>query len=243
MTTPLIEVQFNKDQFQPPRDPHDTIGHNFHKLLFADTKSAPAIVKEIFSDNYHVLRSKIEIRPGDVIIDAGANEGMFSVMMSAAFPEARILAFEPIRATWQTLKENLRRNACENVQAFNVGLGAPGQSWVKMNVSKDYSGGSTKWCTHVPSDHRQEEVALNSLDEIFRVHNIDRCRLLKMDIEGSEYEVLYPAEDILRRVDYMAAEFHINQRLEFETRRIEGLISWVSNRTKLIHVDICRMAE
>lgn len=226
MTQPLISFNFNLDQF-----------------IFADTRSAPAIIKEIFSDNYHVLQSGVEIRPGDVIIDAGANEGMFSVMMSRAFPEARILAFEPIRATWQTLKENLARNGCQNVQAFNVGLGAPGQKFTTMNVSKDYSGGSTKWCTHVPSDHLQEEVVLNSLEDVFRIHNIDRCRLLKMDIEGMEYEVLYPAEEFVRRVDFMTLEVHTNHRLECETYRANGLVSWLSDRTKLLHVEFCHMAE
>ncbi len=226
MTTPLIEIEFRG-----------------HKLHFDNTKSAPAIIQEIFSDNYKVFASGIGIRPGDVIIDAGANEGMFSVMMSTAFPEARILAFEPISTTFRTLKDNLQRNACKNVHAFNVGLGAPGASWAILNVSKDYSGGSTKWCTHVPTDHLQEEVALNSLEEIFRVHGIDRCRFLKSDLEGMEYEVFYPAEEFIRRVDYMAFEVHTNNKIEYETYRPMGLVSWLSDRTKLIHVELCHMAE
>lgn len=41
----------------------------------------------------------------------------------------------------------------------------------------------------------------------------DRCRLLKMDCEGAEHEIL-PACNSLGRVDWFSAEFHINRRLE-----------------------------
>lgn len=85
-------------------------------------------------------------------------------------------------------------------------------------------------------------MGLISLDEVFDLYSIDRCRLLKMDIEGAEYEVLYPST-VLPRVDYMTIEVHLNHRLDFQSRRPDGLIVWCANQTKLIHADACRMAE
>ena len=113
----------------------------------------------------------------------------------------------------------------------------------EMIVSKDFSGGSTSWCTFNEEDHTKETVHLVTLDSIFeRHHGIERCKLLKMDIEGMEYEALY-ATSILPRVDYMVAEFHMNRKLEFQGRRPDGLATWVKSQTNLIHMDVCRMAE
>lgn len=85
-------------------------------------------------------------------------------------------------------------------------------------------------------------MALMSLDEVFEKYGIDRCRLLKMDIEGAEFDVLYNST-VLPRVDFMTAEYHINQRLTYSSRRMDALATWCSGQTKLICVEMCKMAE
>lgn len=227
---------------QPEKvDLHTVIfkGHEFH---FKKTKGIDAICKEIFSDNYKVLESKLEFSPGDVILDIGANEGVFSVMMSVFFPAARIIAIEPIPATFQTLMFNKEINNCDNLQAFRYAVGGKGRETTEFIVSKDYSGGSTSKCTFNPEHHYKVDVATLTLDDLFLLLHIDRCKLLKMDIEGMEYDALY-ASTILPRVDNFVGEFHMNQKLEYEGRRVDGLINWVKNQTRFIHVELCKMAE
>jgi FkbM family methyltransferase len=218
---------------------YDFRGINFQ---FCDTKDAPALISEIFSDNYKVLAKGIDFKPGDVILDIGANEGMFSIMMGKLYPHTKIIALEPIPRTYQTLTENIRLNHCENISHYNIGVGKKGQKTATMIVSKDHSGGSTAWCTYVPTDHDRVEVGMIGLDEAFDLYGIDRCRLLKLDVEGSEFEILY-SSTVLLRVDYMVMECHFNKRLEFEGRRPDGLINWVAGQTELIHYEFCQMAE
>jgi FkbM family methyltransferase len=214
-----------------------------HEFQFSPTKQAPAMIKEIFSDNYQVLAKGIEFRPEDIIIDAGANEGMFSIMMSVLFPQVKILAFEPVPATYFTLCSNIDLNECSNVMPYNFGFGRNNQPKTTMTVPNDLSGGSTAWCnTFEPENHTKVEVGLISLDAAFELYGIKSCRLLKMDIEGSEYEVLYGTE-MLSRVDYLVMEVHINKKLEFESRRADGLLNWVARQTKLLSYSLCRMAE
>jgi len=57
-----------------------------------------------------------------------------------------------------------------------------------------------------------------------------------------EYEALYYTS-VLERVYNTVIEVHMNHKLEFEGRRADGLVNWLSDRTNLIHVEICRMAE
>lgn len=200
------------------------------------------LINEIFSDNYQVLKSKIEFPSGSVIVDVGANEGMFSVLMSKMFPQTRILAFEPVPRTYYQLLHNIGLNGCADIEHYNIGVGKPGQKTVVLNVSKEYSGGSSSVCTFVPEDHDQVKVNLISLDEMFEIYKIDHCRLLKVDIEGMEYEVLKDTT-ILNRVDYMVIELHKNKRLESYVKKQKELIEWMGSQTKLISVDFCEMAE
>ena len=223
----------------------DIIKHKFqdHEFQFLSTPQAPAMIKEIFGDNYRVLEQKLEFRPGDIIIDAGANEGMFSIMMAKLFPQVQILAFEPVPNTYYTLCSNINLNELSNIIPYNLGFGRNHQPKTTMTVPNDLSGGSTAWCnTFEPENHTRVEVGLISLDAAFELYGIKSCRLLKMDIEGAEYEVLY-GTSMLFRVDYLAMEVHINKKLEFESRRPDGLINWVSKQTKLLPVQVINMAE
>ena len=218
-----------------------------HKYHFIDTPTAPGLIKEIFSDNYHVMaaiaKGTLVFQPGDVIVDVGACEGMFSILMSTAFPDTQILAYEPVPTTYHTLVRNLELNGCKNVKAFNMGLGPNFKQRINITTNKDgESGGSTSCCTFNPEVHTLIEVGLIPLDAVFELNGINRIRLLKMDVEGMEYDILYASRNLFR-IDYFCGEFHINTKLEFQSRRLEGLINWVSNQTKVIYIEPCKMAE
>ena len=213
-----------------------------HLFKFVKTPTAPALIEEIFNDNYEIFKQNIEIRPGDVILDIGANEGIFSIMMAKCFPKAKVIAYEPVPRTFDTLQENVLLNETQNLNCYQFGVGDGSYEYTDMIVSKDFSGGSTTLCTFNPKDHDRVHVRITTLNDIFDVHAIERCRLLKMDVEGMEYEALY-ATSVLPKVDYMVAEFHMNAKLDYQGMRADGLITWVKNQTNLTSVNVCRMAE
>ncbi len=214
------------------------------KFYFNNTPTAQVLVNEIFSDNYEIFKNKLEFSPGDVILDMGACEGMFSIMLAKLFPKARVIAFEPVPQTYFLMLKNIGLNGTVNIETYNIGLGKKGQKTAEIYISKDLSntGGSSSLFTFNPESHIKETVGVISLDDVFDLYGIDRCHLLKMDIEGSEYDVLY-GSSVLPRVDFATMEIHINHRLEFQSRRPDALAVWVAHQTKLLHVDFCRMAE
>lgn len=234
------------------------------EFLFEETRTAPMLIEEIFSDNYKVKESGIKLGEGDTIFDIGANEGMFSVFMSHLFPEALIIAIEPVVETYQTLKKNLEHNRCRNVEAYCFGVGAPGQKEAVLNVSNDFSGGSSAKCTFVESDMWQAVVELASLDDVLSDGLFDELmqrlerntvssyrpyddttakNLVKMDIEGMEYDALYGCS-LVPRIKYFAGEFHINMKLDCEGRRPVALATWLKSQgVEIIHLEFCKMAE
>ena len=79
-------------------------------FFFEETPTAPALVNEIFQDNYRIFERGIKFEPGDVVLDIGANEGLFSIMLAKLYPYLRIIAFEPVPRTFFQMIRNIGLN-------------------------------------------------------------------------------------------------------------------------------------
>jgi len=72
------------------------------------------------------------------------------------------------------------------------------------------SGGSSAL---VPGGGEEYAVPSMTLEQVFEQFVPGRCKLLKMDVEGMEYEVIAASNDLLKRADYLALEIHSNALL------------------------------
>jgi Methyltransferase FkbM domain len=61
-----------------------------------------------------------------------------------------------------------------------------------------------------------------ALDAVFDALGIENCKLLKIDCEGSEYEILLASRS-LEKVEYLSGEFHFNDLLLAQGHTPEGL--------------------
>jgi FkbM family methyltransferase len=218
-----------------------TVNFQSKNFYFHRTPTAQLLVDEIFSDNYHVFRSHLKFAPGDIIVDLGANEGMFSIMMAKIFPETRIIAVEPVTRTYVQLLNNISLNHVTNIFTIPVGVGSKYESR-EIVISKEMSGGSSTLINFKESDHIKENIRIVTLEEIFSEYEIKKCKLLKIDIEGMEHEVLWNTT-VLPLVENLVGEFHINERLIKEKCSIAGLVDYVKSKTNLLHYEYCRMAD
>ena len=95
---------------------HPAIGD----LYCRNVGEAQGTVHEICVDQLY-FQSGISVSPGDIILDVGANIGVFS--LCAAKQGARVFAFEPMPSTFAVLELNLRLHGLESVvKARNIGL-------------------------------------------------------------------------------------------------------------------------
>ncbi len=132
-----------------------------------------------------------------IIVDAGANIGAFTLYAAAHAPQARIVAIEPSKETFARLRGHVAGAGIEHrCELIHGALGAHAGS-----TTIESRGGSQ----FRRSGHGDEVVRMIGLDEILeRGPGVD---LLKMDIEGGEYDVL-PACRLLQRVQRIAMETH-----------------------------------
>ena len=156
------------------------------------------------------LTSGIVLRPGDTVVDIGANIGSFAVLAAALVgPAGRVIAFEPIPKTYERLKSNLALNGLLNVKCAPVALDA---SDGKMSISSSYKSAlsTAHLAYNQPTDRNDIEVDTITLARACRENSLDRIHLLKVDCEGSEYGIFETmSADLASRIDQIAMEVHV----------------------------------
>lgn len=145
----------------------------------------------------------VAIAPGDVVIDVGAHIGCFTVM--AARRGARVLSFEPVPANFARLRRNVVRNGIEGVLLFPFALGERREE--RAMFLPDDCSHSARYSLHPARGGETLRISCLTLDEVVAEHALERIDLLKLDCQGSEYEILYGAsESTLDRVQAVAIE-------------------------------------
>ncbi len=151
-----------------------------------------------FMENY--TKNKMKINKGDVVIDIGANIGIFTIYSYFEGGE-EIYAFEPFPKHFSRLKNNLEIN---KVKAKIFPLGISNKTMTNEFYVSDCSGRhSLKYKTN-----KKIKINCISLNELFEKNKIDKCDLLKIDAEGSEYDILYNATDeTLKKIKKITLEW------------------------------------
>lgn len=132
------------------------------------------------------------LTPGRCAIDAGANIGFFTVLMSKLVGDrGKVLAIEPDRRNVEKLKKNLDINSCSNVEILPFALGAR-RGKAMLHYTAD-NGGSSLFATRDTIVDTTIEVNVETIDHL-RLRLPQEPYLLKMDIEGGEYAALTGSE-------------------------------------------------
>jgi FkbM family methyltransferase len=159
------------------------------------------------------------VKPGDIVVDAGANIGAFSVPMARRVgPGGWVLAAEPQRLVHQALCANVAANGLANVVTHWCGLGAaPGVAVVPPldHGQEDNYGGVA-----LRGGGAGERVPVATIDSL----DLPGCALIKADVEGMELDVLRGAAETIRR--HQPRLFLENNG----TERSPPLIAWLLER-------------
>lgn len=175
------------------------------------------IADEIFIHRIYD-RGLHQVRKGSIVIDIGAQCGMFT--LAAASRGARVFAYEPLPENYDLLLANVRRSGfADAVSARNVAVaGQTGHT--DLYVAAGDTGGATVrpechgWSPDRPGLERRSVPCL-SLHDIFQQSDIPHCDLLKMDCEGSEYDILAASQmEDLAKIGAIILEYHRNVPVE-----------------------------
>jgi FkbM family methyltransferase len=141
---------------------------------------------------------------GDVIVDAGANVGLFSIQIARQNRRCRVIALEPFGENFKYLQANVARARLANVTCHETALGA---AFAKGHMQA-VGTRSLDHVLRVDSSAASETavVPLSGLFDLVRAQEID---FLKVDIEGSERDVFAAATpELLARIKRIGMEYH-----------------------------------
>jgi FkbM family methyltransferase len=164
---------------------------------------------------YNCITNRDDVR---VVFDVGANIGDVALTAVRSFPNAHIYCFEPVSATYRILCENIK-NYSDRITPYNFGF---------LNVSKrldihitsahgassilDQSLNHKSAHPHI-RETGTESIEVYTLDSFMADKAIDRIDIVKIDVEGTELEVIEGGRETFRnKVDNVFVELSLLRR-------------------------------
>jgi FkbM family methyltransferase len=191
----------------------------------SDYETDMIVIKEIWEENvYEVHDGRFNL--GGVVVDLGANIGSFSIY--SADKGAQVYSVEPEPNNLKELKNNIALNNFDDL----ITVVPYGISDCSGNaIISDMGGGATIKDNTIFGS----EIKLISLDELFSLYNIEEVDILKIDVEGSETEIISGASrENLNKCKYITMEFDIRSGYAMgdmvkklsETHHVRTMGSW-----------------
>lgn len=186
-------------------------GTTFQKSKFRVESFDPLFVnyEQFFTDKiYESFFAKNKLIDNlDVVIDVGANVGLFTeyCLRKGA---SKVYSVEINDKAIDTFKQI--HGSRENVKLITKGLSAESGE-IEVYLDPENSLVSSVIQTHTSGLSISKKVQMMSLKELLDSENIQHVNLLKIDVEGAEYDIFKSIDsEILSKVDYILMEFHDN---------------------------------
>lgn len=162
--------------------------------------SVPLFMEGRFEPNIFQVIAPM-IGPGDVVIDVGANEGLYSLLAAARVgPQGRVVAVEPSPREFARLRANVDHNKFgDRVILFDKALSSAA-GWAPFVIAEASHAGQNAFADRftdriIAEDLRQTPVA--TLDALAAKLISRRVNLVKIDVEGAEFDVMLGSEILI----------------------------------------------
>ena len=173
---------------------------------------------------WQIFVSRCYRLPNDcsTIVDAGANIGMFALWAARQSPTARIFSLEPFPETFRLLQKNIQANSLQDrVFLFQRALARESGDRCMSGFGESPNhrlvlGGSDG------DDSPTVTVACCTLADFLREQQLETVDLLKMDVEGSEWEILLSTPpSVLKTIRNIVLEYHeVNERFGYKPEQL-----------------------
>jgi FkbM family methyltransferase len=145
----------------------------------------------------HVITS---LRPGDIVIDVGANVGYYTLLAAKLVgATGKVFAIEASPSIFKTLEKNVRANALQNVVTINNAITDTARE-VTVYKHEDWNlGGTTIMSTVAARRPTASESIVPGLPlpHVLNSDVICNARLIKIDVEGAEWNVVCGLRQLL----------------------------------------------
>ncbi len=194
-----------RQKLQPPAETIRLIV-NSRQLEFTVSPAYAGALKGIFLENEYDCRSFLKETPRR-IVDLGANIGMGALYLSTLFPQAEFICVEPDPRNAPLLRKNLEKNGIKARVVEAAIASEPGQLRLRF--------GTDPTCSALESSsmHALDDavpVVVQTVPRVMEEAGWSEIDLVKIDVEGTEDELLARQNSWLDRTKVMMLEIHPN---------------------------------
>lgn len=158
-------------------------------------------IKKIYFDNVYAPFVK-----GETILDVGANLGMISYYFSQFAKQ--VFSLEPAKEHFTNFKKMIDFNNIKNITAINKAM------YIKSGKYPLFKNkNKTMFSLHAAvqdGSQKSEEVETITIKDLFKEHKIEHIDLMKLDVEGSEIEIVSHSTfvEVAPKIDTVIVESH-----------------------------------
>jgi FkbM family methyltransferase len=152
------------------------------------------------------------IGPNDIVIDIGANIGVFSLLASLS-TQNQIYAFEPFTENIKYIKRNAKQNFINNLIINEYAI-SDRTDIMSLSLTRNPAGNILHTKDLKNQKENSVDVLSKTLEQIIEENNLEQIDFLKMDCEGSEGAIFTStSKRYLQRIKKISLEFHDNVSL------------------------------
>jgi len=171
-----------------------------HPLYLRLNSSDISVFRQVFLAREYGIVDSVAIGRG-VVIDGGANIGLTSVFLADLHPEAAIYAIEPDESNFKLLELNTSRYP--NIHCIRGAL------W-GSDTTVRIAGDAPEWAFQVQPTEAggQDSIPAYRIRTLMQERGLTHAALLKLDVEGAEWEILEDSASWLELVENIVIELH-----------------------------------
>jgi FkbM family methyltransferase len=183
-------------------------------LDWRDYSDASYITYQVFEERNTRFFVKT-LQEGDTVIDIGASRGWFSLLSSVLVKSGRVISVEPLSSNILVLTKAIEENKSKNIILEKVAVGDhEGTAELK---SLPLNSGSPSIVDFFGADKKtdrtalvSEIVTLTTVDTIVSKHSLTKLKVIKIDVQGAELDVLRGMANTLqaKKCEYVLIEYN-----------------------------------
>jgi FkbM family methyltransferase len=205
------------------------------RYIATETNLYGVKIKVVDASTYLSMRNEIfqqEIYKFDttstepIIIDCGANIGLSAAYFKRRYPTALVIAYEPDPDIFDVLKENVGRLLLENVTLHQKAI------WIENGcIDFQIEGGLSGRIPKPDDGDRRMVVPCVRLKDF--LEGFPHIDMLKIDIEGAEYEVLMDSQEVIGKCQHIFIEYHSHRD---EAQKLHEILLMLNQKGYRYHI-------
>ena len=177
---------------------------------------------EIWYQNVYRIGEFYSPKKGDVIVDIGAHVGFFATFVARKKMDCKVICIEASKENFKCLEENIK--SFENITTYNLALGS-NHGWIKTVIDTNRSIDAR---VVQVDDEEPDSTELLPVNELYKLTKSQKINLMKMDIEGAEFEIFKVIDDsMIASIEKLSMEYHDNLK--------PGTLKLLENRLRATH--------